>query len=190
MIKKHTRTIALAAMLSAAPVLALASGMGGDLVVSESGRATATVVDLQDKERKIRLRDEQGAEFEVVAGDEVRNFAQIKKGDVVEVEYFRAAASALEKASDANVAGTATEVQRAPAGAKPGVQAMHTSTIVADVMAIDAAQRLLTVKGPMGGIVTLKVPAEMKAFDSLKAGDKISAVYTEALAVSVKSPTK
>jgi len=49
-------------------------------------------------------------------------FDQIKKGDVLEVEYHRAAASALQKAGDATSAGKTTEIQRAPAGAKPGME--------------------------------------------------------------------
>jgi len=38
--------------------------------------------------------------------------------------------------------------------------------------------------------VTVAVPADMKTFDSLKKGDKISAEYAEAVAISVKTPAK
>jgi hypothetical protein len=38
--------------------------------------------------------------------------------------------------------------------------------------------------------VSVKVPDDMKSFDSLKKGDKISAMYTEAVAISVKTPAK
>ncbi|MCK7582063.1 MAG: hypothetical protein MZV65_44960 [Chromatiales bacterium] len=102
----------------------------------------------------------------------------------------QAAATALEKASNTNVAGQQSAVERAPAGSKPGMAAMQTSSIVADVLDIDRKNRLVTLQGPKGGIVTVKVPAEMKTFDSLKKGDKVSAIYSEAIAVSVKSPAK
>jgi hypothetical protein len=70
------------------------------------------------------------------------------------------------------------------------MMATHTKSIVATVIEIDAGKRLLTLEGPKGGVVTLKVPADMTAFDSLKKGDKISAVYSEAVAVTVKTPPK
>jgi hypothetical protein len=164
--------------------------VGGAIVLTDSVTATATIVDVKKKEREITLRDEQGNEFSMIAGEEVRNFDRIKKGDIVVVEYHRAAATALEKLSDTNVASQTTDIARAPAGAKPGVAAMQTSSIVATVLEIDKEKRLLTVQGPRGGIVTVTVPADMKGFDSLKKGDKISAVMTEAVAISVRSPDK
>lgn len=185
---------ALVAALAAAPAVSLAAdkgaAKGGAIVLTDSVSAKATIVDIKKKERALTLRDEQGAEFVVIAGDEVRNFAQIKKGDIVEVDYRRAAATALEKASDATAAGQATTVERAPAGAKPGMMATQTSTIVATVLEIDHKKRVVTLQGPKGGIVTVAVPADMKTFDSLKKGDTVSAVYSEAIAIAVRSPAK
>jgi len=186
--------VSVAVFFAAAPVVSMAAdqsvGKSGAIVLTDSANAKATVVDINKKERELTLRGENGDEIVMIAGEEVRNFAQIKKGDIVEVEYHRAVASALEKASDATVAGQALTVDRAPAGAKPGAWVMQTKSIVATVLDIDMKNRLLTVQGPQGGIVTVKVPADKKTFDSLKKGDKISAVYSEAVAISVKSPAK
>ncbi|HYA37432.1 MAG TPA: hypothetical protein VEI74_04085 [Candidatus Methylomirabilis sp.] len=190
----HLFFIAVAVVFATAPTVSLAAEQDAAknraIVVTDSVSAKVTVVGIKKKERELTLRDESGSEVVVVVPKEVRNFPQIKKGDILEVEYHRAAATQLEKASDTNAAGQATAVERAPAGAKPGMWAMHTRSIVATVLEIDAKTRLLTVQGPQGGIVTVKVPADMKTFDSLKKGDKISAVYTEAVAISVKSPPK
>ncbi len=186
-------SLMLVVLSASVPALSTAveqEALGGAIVVSDSVSAQVTIVDVNKKERKITLRDEDGAELEMVAGEEVRNFDQIKKGDIVVVEYVRAAATVLEKLSDTNVASQTTDVMRAPAGAKPGVAAMQTSSIVADVLAIDTEKRLLTLQGPRGGIVTVTVPADMKNFDNLKKGDKISAMFTEAFAISVKTPEK
>jgi hypothetical protein len=186
--------VAIAVAFATAPAVSMAAdqsaGKSGAIVLTDSVSVKVTVVGINKKERKLTLRDEGGNTHDMIAGPEVRNFAQIKKGDVVEVGYHQAAATALEKASDATVAGQATTVQRAPAGAKPGMAATQTSTIVATVLEIDTKDRLLTVQGPKGGIVTIKVPADMKTFDSLKKGDQISAVYSEAIVVSVKTPPK
>jgi hypothetical protein len=175
----HLVSIAVAVVFAAAPAVSMASD---PIVLSDSVS--------NKKARELTLRDNTGAEVVVVASEEVRNFDQIKKGDVLEVEYHRAAATTLQKVTDTTAAGQTTQVERAPAGAKPGMTAMTMNTIAATVLDIDAKNRLLTVKGPKGGIVTLVVPADMKAFDSLKKGDKISAEYGEAVAISVKTPEK
>jgi hypothetical protein len=88
------------------------------------------------------------------------------------------------------VAAQGSAIQRAPAGEKPGMSAMRTSSIVATVVDIDHKTRMISARGPKGNVATFKVPADVKAFDKLKKGDQISAVYTEAIAVSVKSPAK
>lgn len=179
--------IAIALAFAAEPAVSLA---GEPIVVSQSVSAKATIVKVNKKTRELTLRDEKGNQEVVVASEDVRNFDQIKKGDVLEVEYHRAAATTLQKVGDTVTAGESTDVQRAKAGEKPGMVAMHTSTIVATVIDVDAQNRLLTVKGPKGGIVTVEVPADMKAFDSIKKGDKISAEYAEAVAISIKTPEK
>jgi Ni/Co efflux regulator RcnB len=179
--------IAIAFALAAAPAVSFAEGA---VVVSESISAKATIVKVNKKTRELTLRDEQGHEETVVASKDVRNFNQIKKGDVLEVEYHHAAASALEKVDNTTMAGESTDVKRAKAGEKPGMMAVHTKTIVATVIDVDTQNRLLSVKGPKGRVVTVEVPADMKAFDSLKKGDKISAEYAEAVAISVKKPEK
>jgi len=190
----HVFRFAAAVGFAAASALSMAADQvdakGGAVVLTQSEHAKATVVDIKKKERQLTLRDEQGNETVVVASKKIRNFAQIEKGDIIEIDYQRAAASALEKIDDTNAASATTDVARAPVGAKPGMRARHTSSIVATVMEIDLQKRLLTVQGPKGGIVTVEVPAAMKAFDSLKKGDQISAVYTEAVAISVKAPEK
>jgi hypothetical protein len=180
-------SIAAAVAFAAAPAVSLAADA---IVLSDSVTLKATIVKIDKKKREITLRGEDGTQEVVAVSDEVRNFDQIKKGDVLEVEYHRAAASALQKVGDTTSAGQTTEMQRAPAGAKPGMTAMTMSTIVATVLDVDTAGRLLTVKGPKGNVVTILVPADMKAFDTLKKGDKITAEYGEAVAVSVKTPEK
>lgn len=183
----------LAAAFAPMPVFADESGNDmeagdGAIVLTDTVAVTATILDINKPEREITLRDEDGTEYVMEAGEEVRNFDQIRKGDVVVVEYHRAIASALEKMSDVNVASQANELARTPAGSKPGLMAMQTSSIVATVLEIDKPHRLISVQGPRGGIAIVSVPADITAFDSLEKGDRISAVMSEAVAISVHSP--
>src|SRR5262245_63062032 len=61
-------------------------------------KATATVESVNATSREIVLKGEKGNMMTIVAGPEVKNFAQIAKGDIVTVEYMEAAAVALKKA--------------------------------------------------------------------------------------------
>jgi hypothetical protein len=185
--------VLIAAIFMGASAIALAAEQGTDsgaVVLSDSLHASATVVKINKKKRELTLKNEHGETMVVVAGKEVRNFKQIKKGDVIELDYHIAAASALKKIGDTDVATQATVAERAPAGGKPGAAVMHTRMGSAEVLDIDMNSRVLTVKGQRGNVAVIKVPAEMKAFDSLKKGDKIAVEYTEAMAISVKTPPK
>jgi ribosomal 50S subunit-recycling heat shock protein len=160
------------------------------VMVSNYLSASVSVVGIDKKKRVLTLRDAQGGKFEVTAGPEVRNFDQIKQGDEIVVEYHQAAVSTLEKVEKATSATSAETVQLAPKGEKPGAVAAMTVPIVAKVVEVDHESRELTVKGPRGRFVTVKVPEDLKAFDELKPGDMISAQYTEAVAISVRTTGK
>jgi hypothetical protein len=156
------------------------------VVVTDTVEATATVVSIDKAKRQLLLRDSQAREYDITAGAEVRNFHQIKSGDLIEVRYQRAAASRLEKVANTNFSAEMAETQRAPAGAKPAVTAIRSRAITAKVIEIDTRHRLLTVQGPKGNVVTVRVPLTLLAFDTLQVGDTIAAGYTEAIAISVR----
>src|SRR5262249_40038612 len=71
---------------------------GGTVVASEPGKAaavravkvTAQVVAIDKASRTVTLKGPKGNVVEVVAGDEVKNFAQIKLGDFVAVSFVQA----------------------------------------------------------------------------------------------------
>jgi hypothetical protein len=95
----HLFGAAMAVVVAGTPALSMAAepaAKGSAVVLSDSVHAKATIVNIDKKERKLTLRSEKGEEFNLIAGEEVRNFNQIKKGDIVEVEYHVAVASRLE----------------------------------------------------------------------------------------------
>jgi hypothetical protein len=61
-------------------------------------------------------------------------------------------------------------------------------TVTATIEAIDSANRLVTLKGEKGRVVTLNVGKDMKRFDELKVGDRVHATYMESIAVLVRQP--
>ena len=73
-------------------------------------------------------------------------------------------------------------------GAQTKVVPGQTSTISATVEAIDQSRRVVTLKGPKGNYVDVAVPADVKRFDNIKVGDKLTATYYENLVLSVQRP--
>jgi Cu/Ag efflux protein CusF len=64
----------------------------------------------------------------------------------------------------------------------PGKRVTHTGT----VEAIDHQARTLTLKEASGSMVTLDIPKAVTRFDSMKVGDKITAVYYDNVVVRKK----
>ena len=61
-------------------------------------------------------------------------------------------------------------------------------TITATIEAIDQANRAVTLKGPKGNSVEIKVADQLQGFNTLKVGDQVTATYFEAFAVNVRKP--
>jgi hypothetical protein len=61
-------------------------------------------------------------------------------------------------------------------------------TVTATVEAIERSSRTLTLKGEDGKLEMVSVPADVKRFDTLKVGDKITAKYYENITLRVKAP--
>jgi hypothetical protein len=74
----------------------------------------------------------------------------------------------------------------APRGAKPGVADVGTRGVTAKVEAIDPQQRTVTLRGPQGNSVTLKVGEQVKQFDQVQVGDEVVVRHTEAVVIAVQ----
>ena len=84
------------------------------------------------------------------------------------------------KAAPAAPAAPAAAPQVADAKA-----AVEVVTLTAKIEAVDTAKRTVTVKGPLGKVVTLKVDDKVKNFAQVKAGDEIVLKYMEAISVAL-----
>jgi Cu/Ag efflux protein CusF len=61
-------------------------------------------------------------------------------------------------------------------------------TLTATIEGIDKATRMVTLKGAGGTSLQIRAPEEMEGFNSLRVGDQVTAMYYDALAVSVRKP--
>jgi plasmid maintenance system killer protein len=146
------------------------------------------VINIDAVTRTITLKNQDG-ESTIVAGPEVKNFAEIKVGDRFDVVYELAVAVELVKVKNPGVTGeqVTTTTATAPQGDKPGVITTNTITATANVEVIDATKNIVSLKGPQGNIFKVKVqnPDLMK---DIAVNDQVKVVYTEAIAAVVSAP--
>lgn len=184
---------AVAAAMIAAPAIAQQGatvvGKGPGVVgVAQTASVTATITAIDAASRAITLKGPQGKETTVVAGPEVKNFAQLKVGDSVDLSFVESLVLELKKGGGKPVAWT---VKEGAVGAKPGEKpagaAGRQVTVVGDVIAVDTAAKTVTVKGPQRTVeLNVRDPEQLKL---IAKGDQIEATFTEAMAVSV-TPAK
>lgn len=146
------------------------------------------VIKIDAATRTVTLKNKDG-ETSIVAGPEVKNFAQIKVGDRFDVVYELALAIELVKVKNPSAPSeqVTTTTATAPAGDKPGMITTNTVTAVANVVEIDTAKSVVSLKGPEGNTFKVKV----KNPDLLKdiaVNDQVKVVYTEAIAAVVTAP--
>lgn len=164
------------------PVAAVAAQEAALLYDGEVTKIDATT-------RTITLKNQDG-ESTIVAGPEVKNFAEIKVGDRFDVVYELAVAVELVKVKNPGATSeqVTTTTATAPQGDKPGMITTNTVTATANVEAIDTAKNTVSLKGPQGNIFKVKV----KNADLLKdiaVNDQVKVVYIEAIAAVVSAPS-
>lgn len=188
----------IAAVFAASAFAQKPEAKGGTVVTSEPGKATAVravqisalVVSIDKATRTVTLKGPKGNVVDVVAGDEVRNFDQIKVGDFVVVRYAQSLTLELRKVKGAVGDVTVREgAARAKPGEQPGAVGAREVTAIATVTAVDPKKSTITLKGPRGNVVVLDVQ-NPDQFKVVKKGDQVEVTYTEALALSVEPAPK
>lgn len=153
-----------------------------NLVEAVSAQATVTAIDMAS--RKVSLKNAAGEAFDIVAGEQVTNLANLKVGDVVALRYLQMLDLELLKGT-AGVRKRIVEVAagKAEAGEKPGAGIGKKVTLYGDVIAVDKGLQTITVKG-VDHTLVLKVhnPAQ---FALIAKGDQIKAVQTQAVGIGI-----
>jgi len=139
------------------PALAQQPGAtGGAVVASEPGRAviaraaevSAQVVGLDKATRTVTLKGPKGNIVDIVAGDEVRNFDQIRLGDFVVARYVQALTLELKKTKAGIREGGVREgAVRAQPGERPAGAVGRQVTVLADVIGVDPKRKTITLRG-------------------------------------------
>jgi Cu/Ag efflux protein CusF len=187
-----------ALVLSAALAVAVASGCESDkssrptertyqdtVIDQQVQTVTATVEAVDQSSRTVTLRGEGGNLLSFRAGPEVRNLAQLQKGDKVNVNYYEATMGRLLRPGETPPTEAQDLTVRAPEGEKPGFATRRTVTRTARIEAIDPNYPSVTLKGDDGVTTTVKV-RDKSRLNEIKVGDRVAITYAEGVAIAVE----
>jgi ribosomal 50S subunit-recycling heat shock protein len=168
---------------------AQAQEIKGSAVVS-SETVTATVTKINQKTREVTIKTTDGQEHSFVAGDQVKNLAQVNQGDIITVVYTEEIAYQVLEHAKATGVQTTEASARAKPGEQPAAGVARQVTVTVEITAIDPSVPTVTFKGPEGNSRTIKVQDPQKLV-GVKVGDMVDITYTQALAIKVdKGPAK
>ncbi len=185
MLAGRRKFLVVLSALSLAP-LAWADGStkmpSGSVSAVTTVKATVTGIDVPG--RVVTLKGPKGNSYTFHVSDDVKNLAQVKVGDIVVAKYYESIAVRVTKPGAPAAAQVDAATAAAP-GQLPGGAVMSQDTIKAKVTAIGKKKESVTLVGPEGNSVTIKVK-DPKKLDGVKVGDDVEITYTQALAVAVE----
>jgi hypothetical protein len=132
------------------------------------------------------LKGIQGKAVTLKADKAVRNFEQLKKGDLVLVDFVESVAISIRSAKAPQSPAEARLVSVAPKGAKVGVLLAETFALSAVVESVDPKARQVTLKEPNGGFRMVPVDKSMKNIERFKKGESVVLRVTEPIAIKVE----
>lgn len=150
----------------------------------------ATVTAVNADTRAVTLRNAEGETTTVVASSEVRNFPQIKVGDTLHVRMMQAL---LMEVRPKAALVTRTEVEQgaalAPLVSQPGMATGRRISTTVTIQALDMKKDFVKFTLPNGEVrsTTAKTTAGKELLHTLKVGDQVDVVFTEATGIVMES---
>jgi hypothetical protein len=187
--------LAVAMTIGIAVGPAMAGGLSPDaekemakpgVVVTDVLEIKATLEAIDYKKRTMTLKGIQGKAVTLKADKAVRNFEQLRKGDMVLADFVESVAISIRSARAPQSPGEARLVSVAPKGAKIGVLLAETFAVSAVIEAIDPKARQVTLKEPNGGFRIVPVDKSMRNIERFKKGEEVVLRVTEPIAIKVE----
>lgn len=161
---------------------------GGIVIGGES--VTLTVEAVDEATRTVTLKNSAGEVRDVICGPKVKNFAQIKKGDIVTLDVFQMAEVTVLKDIDAFLSREASQdVKTAQLGEKPAATFTTKIKVMAVVEDINYENRTVVLKGPEH-MITVEAGEDAVNFDKVKIGDNVSLEIWEEVDIAVTTPAQ
>jgi hypothetical protein len=157
-------------------------------VVVEQVTHTATVMNIDSANRIITLKNEDGISHSYVLGDNVKNFDQIKVGDIVKSSAIESVAVYVRKSNEEPDATVSKSVSVAAKGEKPSITVTDTFELVARVTSIDLDKGVITISTVSGETKTFPIDKSVGNFKNINAGDDVILDITRAVMIAVEAP--
>ncbi len=148
---------------------------------------TVEAVDLAN--RVVTIKGSRGRTVELKVGEEAKNLDQVKVGDKVVAKYYESIAFRMKKPGEAEGVTAEQAVAKAKPGEVPAGVVANQVTVTATIEDISPKKTYVTLKGPDGKTVDVKV-MDPKNLEGLKVGDQVVITYTQALAIALDKSKK
>lgn len=157
------------------------------VVVAEAIEVSATVTAVDTGTRRVTLAMPDGKQTTYVARKDAVNFDQIRVGDQVKATVVDSLAVFIRQKGTGPMTGEAAAIALAPKGTKPMIVMADTAEVAAQITAIDATNRKVTVALADGTSRTVTIGRSVD-LSGLMPGQEIVMRATEAVAVAVEKP--
>jgi Cu/Ag efflux protein CusF len=184
-----TAACAVSAFCLATAARAQAPGSPPETISAAHSTAKATITSVDLKKREVGLKWEDGHTSTFVAGDEVKNLDQVKKGDQVTTTYKESLAYEVKKGGTASDVKTSASLKQNERGQVPAGVWSQVSTWTAEIAAIDPAIPQVTLKGSGGKTRTIKVD-DPKKLEGVKVGDTVQVTWVETVDIQLARAAK
>jgi hypothetical protein len=151
-------------------------------VLDETFTASATITAIDAPTRQVTLKGPQGNEVQLTAGPDVRNFDQLKVGDVVTATVAQRVVVFVQTGGTPPTVVHAAAIATAPQGAKPGVIVGRAFEITATVKAIDSVNRTADLQFADGSVKTVPIRPDVD-LTQYNVGDTVVIRVTQALSL-------
>jgi hypothetical protein len=158
--------------------------------VAEEAVVSGKIIDIDPNTKAVLVQGPRGNVVELVGGDEVKNFGQIHKGDILTIARGAALVASLEPVDSKSsaLAESVERTSRAAEGSKPGIMREVTTTVTAEITKVDPAKHLVTFRGPRETLRTVKVEDPSIDLSKIQRGQMAKIVYREVVAITVRAP--
>ncbi|MGT2490465.1 hypothetical protein ACU4GD_07805 [Cupriavidus basilensis] len=162
------------------------AGIAEELVVS--GR----IVAIDPDSKAVLVQGPRGNVVELIGGDEVKNFKQINKGDIVTLTRDAAVVTTLDPVDtkDTPITESVERTARTGTAPSPASRVEITTTVTAQITKVDTKNRTVTFRTPRETLRTVKVRDPNIDLSKIKAGRLAKIVYREVVAIVVTSSAK
>jgi hypothetical protein len=163
----------------------------GKISEERERRLVGTIESIDKDTREVTLAGDGGQKETVKVSSAFKGFDQLKVGDKVNVTYMESLALSLGKPGEKPGIQTTQGSTQTPGAEGRTGGTMREVTATAEILSVNPEKHKITIKGPQGDTRTIHVEnTELREkLPSLKPGDTIQLVYTEAIAGSI-TPAK